>query len=52
MELAAFLAQPNGKKLAVMLKGTAERGMHASVNVILLNNDGSSAAIPGWYVRL
>jgi hypothetical protein len=52
MELAAFLAQPNGRKLAVMLKGTAERGMHPSVNVILLNNDGSSAAIPGWYVRL
>jgi hypothetical protein len=51
-ELAGFLAQPNGKGFAVMLKGTADSGMHPSVSVVMVRGDGSAIAIPGSYVRL
>jgi hypothetical protein len=51
-ELAGFLAQPNGKGFAVMLKGTADSSMHPSVSVVMVRGDGSAIAIPGSYVRL
>jgi len=51
-ELAAFMAQPNGKDFAVMLKGTADSGMHPSISVVLVRSDGSTTTVPGNYVRL
>jgi len=51
-EFAGFLAQPNGKDFAVMLKGTADSTMHPSVSVVLVRSDGSTTVIPGSYVHL
>lgn len=49
-EFTAFLAQPNGRDIAVMLQAPNDSSRHPSVDVVIVHSGGTSTAIPGRYV--
>jgi hypothetical protein len=51
-EFAGFLAQPNGKDFAVMLKPTGDSRLHPSVRLVIVHSAGGATEIPGSYVHL
>ena len=48
-EFAGFLAEPNGRDLAVMLQAPSDSSLHPSINLVMVRSTGTETDIPGRY---
>jgi hypothetical protein len=48
-EYAGFIAEPNGKDLALMQQDPSDSSLHPSIDVVLVRSTATETDIPGRY---